>query len=353
VESLVADGRDFPPSGSVVVPPLTHDLQIDYTAPSFITPQKVLFRYKLEGFDKDWNDAGTRRQAFYTQLPPGKYRFRVSASNSDGVWNPNGASLDFAVAPAYYQTLGFRILSALCVALLVWLIFRMRVHTLTERIRLREAARASERERIARQIHDTFLQSVQAFLLRFSVVAEAVAKDHPAQPLLKELVQLSDGVVAEVRGGIHELRESHTPQGNLVDELAASGKTMAAGKPVVLSVAVTGQVRELAADAYENVRAIAEEAMRNAVTHAEARSIQVELHYSNTGLRLSVCDDGRGIDERILQHGLADHWGLVGMRERASTMRARLTVSSRPGAGIGLKLVVPAEVAFAFGARRG
>ena len=123
VESLVADGRDFPLPGAVVVPSLTHDLQIDYTAPSFITPQKVLFRYKLEGFDRDWNNAGARRQAFYTQLPPGKYRFRVSASNSDGVWNPTGASLDFAVAPAYYQTLGFRILSALCVALLVWLIF--------------------------------------------------------------------------------------------------------------------------------------------------------------------------------------------------------------------------------------
>ena len=229
----------------------------------------------------------------------------------------------------------------------------MRVHTLTERIRLREAARASERERIARQIHDTFLQSVQAFLLRFSVVAEAVSRDHPAQPLLKELVQLSDGVVAEVRGGIHELRESHTHQGDLADELATSGKTLSAGKPAVLSVAATGQVRELAADAYENVRAIAEEAMRNAVTHAEARSIQVELHYSNTGLRLSVRDDGRGIDERILRHGLADHWGLVGMRERATTMRAKLTVSSRPGAGTELKLVVPADVAFAFGSRRG
>jgi signal transduction histidine kinase/ligand-binding sensor domain-containing protein len=351
VESLIADGRYYPPTGSITVPPLTHAFIIGYTAPSFVAPQKVRFRYKLEGFDEGWNEAGTRRQAFYSQLPPGKYRFHVSAANNSGIWNETGASFDLLVAPALYQTVWAKVLGSLVLAGLVGVIFRRRVHEAATRMQMRDSARLAERERIARQIHDTFLQSVQAFLLRLSTVKDQVADTRQPQLVLDELVQLSSSVADEVRGGIHGLRELPVHVTGIAEALSALGRDLVAHRPIEFDLTVIGNVRALASEAYENLSAIGQEAIRNAVLHADASTIHVELRYHRTHLTLLVRDNGRGIDRRLLKHGREGHWGLRGMRERARVTRSRLNIVSSPGSGTELKIVVPAEVAFGLPAR--
>ena len=179
IESLIADRKEFEATHNLKVPPNPRDLQIDYTSPTFPIPQKVKFRYRLDGYDRDWHEAGTRRQAFYTDLPPGKYSFRVIASNSDGVWNDSAAKLDFSVAPAYYQTNWFRALCAAIFLALLWAAYQWRVRQLQHQFDMTLEARVGERTRIARDLHDTLLQSFHGVLLRFQTVSQLL----PERPM--------------------------------------------------------------------------------------------------------------------------------------------------------------------------
>src|SRR5208282_6912867 len=180
IDSVIANRKEFAATKNLRLPPNPRDLQIDYTSPTFTVPQKVKFRYRLEGYDRDWKDAGTRRQAFYTDLPPGKYSFRVIASNSDGVWNDSAAKLDFYVTPAYYQTNWFRVLSACIFLALLWAAYQWRVRQLHHQFDLTLEARVGERTRIARDLHDTLLQSAHGVLLRFQTVSQLLP-DRPVE----------------------------------------------------------------------------------------------------------------------------------------------------------------------------
>ena len=167
IESVFVDRKEFAATEGLKLSPHPRDLQIDYTSPTFTIPQKVKFRYRLDGYDHDWHDAGTRRQAFYTDLPPGKYSFRVVASNSDGVWDDTPARLDFSVTPAYYQTNWFRALCAVFFMALLWAAYQWRVRQLRHQFEMTLDARVGERTRIARELHDTLLQGAHGVLLRF------------------------------------------------------------------------------------------------------------------------------------------------------------------------------------------
>ena len=171
IESVIVDRKEFAATEGLKLSPHPRDLRIDYTSPTFLIPQKVNFRYRLDNYDRDWHDAGTRRQAFYTDLPPGKYTFRVIASNGDGVWDDTPARLDFSVAPAYYQTYWFRALCAVFLMALLWAAYQWRVRQLHHQFEMTLDARVSERTRIARDLHDTLLQSFQGLLLRFQTVS--------------------------------------------------------------------------------------------------------------------------------------------------------------------------------------
>ena len=172
IESVIVDRRQFQAGGHLELAPHPRDLQIDYTSPTFTAPQKVKFRYRLAPYESDWHDAGTRRQAFYTDLPPGNYTFRVVAANSDGAWNNTPATLAFSIAPAYWQTAWFRALGAVAFMSLLWVLYRMRTRQLAHQFDLKLEARLGERSRIARDLHDTLLQSFQGLLLRFQTVRE-------------------------------------------------------------------------------------------------------------------------------------------------------------------------------------
>ena len=176
---MIVDRKEFAAVDNLEIGPHPRDLQIDYTSPTFSIPQKVKFRYKLDGYDDDWHEAGPRRQAFYTDVPPGKYTFRVIASNSDGVWNERAATLTFSVAPAYYQTTWFRAVSAVSFVALLWAAHRYRIRRMQHAFALTLEARVGERTRIARELHDTLLQSFHGLLLRFQTVSYLLP-DRPA-----------------------------------------------------------------------------------------------------------------------------------------------------------------------------
>ena len=178
IEDVIADRKVLGAQAGMRVPALTRDLQIDYTALSFSVPQKVRFRYILEGHDTVWQEPGGRRQAYYTDLPPGKYRFRVIASNNDGIWNEQGASLDFNVMPAWYQTLWFKLLFAVIILTTTWALYRLRVRQVAHALAVRFDERLAERTRIARELHDTFLQTVQGSKLVADDALEAPTDQH-------------------------------------------------------------------------------------------------------------------------------------------------------------------------------
>jgi len=353
VESIIADRKTYEASSDVRLPPLVRDLQIDYTALSLVAPEKNRFRYKLEGRDRDWQDAGNRRQAFYTDLDPGNYRFRVIASNNSGVWNEEGASLDFSVAPAYWQTTWFRALCALAGVAFLWTLYRLRVRQLSRQFNMALESRVSERTRIARELHDTLLQSFHGLLLRFQTVLELLpARPGEAKQLLAGAIDQAAGAITEGRDAVQGLRSSVTEANDLAHAIRTLGEELAADEgakdEVTLHVEAQGASRSLHPIVRDEVFRIAGEALRNAFRHAGAKRIEVELRYDERGLGLRVRDDGKGMAPEVLsQGGREGHFGMHGMRERAELIGGKLTVWSAPGSGTEIELSIPDTHAYA------
>jgi signal transduction histidine kinase/ligand-binding sensor domain-containing protein len=354
IEQITADRKNYDGtlfvSGPVRLPPLSRDLEIDYTALSLVAPEKVLFRYKLEGWDSDWQDAGNRRQAFYTNLSPRNYRFRVTACNNSGVWNEAGASFDFSIAPAYYQTTWFRLSCGAVFLALLWSLYELRRHQLQRQFNVGLEARVNERTRIARELHDTLLQSFQGLLLKFQVASDLLAEG-PAKQVLESAINDAAEAITEGRDAVQDLRSS-TVTNDLDRALSALGQELAAnqtsnGSPF-FRVEVEGTPRHLHPLLRDEVYRIAAEALRNAFRHAEARHIESEILYEERQLRLRVRDDGKGLDPAVLRgEGRPGHFGLLGMRERATLIGARLDVWSKLHSGTEIELTVPASRAYA------
>jgi signal transduction histidine kinase/ligand-binding sensor domain-containing protein len=341
LEQFTANGKHYDLDEPIKLAPLTGDIQIDYTGLSFVAPDKVRFRYRLDGFDRGWTDAGPRRQAFYTTLPPGNYRFHVTASNSNGVWNDTGASLSFELAAAFYQTVWFKLLCGTVTLALLWLILQVRVRQVAAKVRLRQSIQYTERLRIARQLHDSLLQSVQGLMLRFSAAAQAVPSELPVRRVLEELLDRSDDVIAEARHSIQDLREREKRSLDLAQEMTQLSRELARDESIPVTVVANGTPYELNADTHENVLLIAREAMLNSFKHASARAMEVQIDYLKAALKISVRDDGRGIDEEMVKNGREGHWGLHGMRERTAAIHGRLRILSKIGAGTEVVIVVP------------
>jgi len=353
VESIVADRKEFQATDKLKLPAKTRDLQIDYTSPTFLIPEKVKFRYRLEGYDRDWHDAGARRQAFYTDLPPGKYSFRVIAANSDGVWNDNAAKLDFSVAPAYYQTNWFRALCTIIVMGLVWAAYQWRVRQLRNQFEMTLDARVGERTRIARDLHDTLLQSFHGLLFRFQAVRNMLPK-RPEQAIeaLDSALVRAEQALDEGRRSIQELRPGRSTDSELDQILISTAEELASSHrndevAPRFEVIVEGERRGLAPMALEEILRIARELLRNAFRHACAHEIEAELRYDSDVFRLIVRDDGKGIDPKILKDGgRPGHWGLPGAHERAHEIGASLEFWSEAGAGTEVRLTIPSAIAY-------
>ncbi len=355
LEELTADHKNYDVREVVTVPHLHGELQIDYTAPVLTVPQRVQFRYKLEGHDAEWQDPGIRRQAFYTDLGPGNYRFQVIAASND-VWNMDGASLNFRIAPTWYQTIWFRISIAVAVLGLLCALYRYRIHLVAQQFDMRLEERLSERTRIARELHDTLLQSFHGLLFRFQAARNLLSnRPEEAVETLDRAILGAEEALAEGRSAIQGLRPEPAAIQHLAHILSTMGQEMettevgnsADRHPPVFQLTEEGERRNLSPVLQDEICRIAREVLRNAFRHADARQIETEIRYDEYLLRLRIRDDGKGLDSRVLLHGgLAGHWGLPGIRERAEQIGARLNFWSEAGAGTEVELTVPASVAY-------
>jgi signal transduction histidine kinase/ligand-binding sensor domain-containing protein len=345
VEEVVADRTSYPPGNGLHLPALTHDLEIEYTGLSFVAPQKVRFRYMLEGRDTSWQDAGTRRQAFYTDLPPKKYRFRVMACNNDGVWNEEGATLDFSVAPAWYQMSSFRVLCALAVIFIAWAVYRLRVRQIAKTISAGFDERLAERTRIARDLHDTFLQTIQGSKL---VADDALEQSTDPARMRRALEQLSawlEQATQEGRAALNSLRTSTTQRNDLADAFRRAAENGHLPGSMEAAVSVVGNARDMHPIVRDEVYRIGYEAIRNANLHSKGNRLEVELRYAQD-LTIRVRDNGIGMEPVVADHGKEGHFGLRGMRERAERIGAQLTIVSSAASGTELTLVVPGRIVF-------
>lgn len=337
INQVRIDDESITPGLRLELPPGKTRFDFYYTALSFIAPEKVSFKYRLEGFDPDWVDPGTRRVAYYTNLPPGNYTFRVIARNNDGIWNDTGAVFDLHLSPYFYQTYWFYALVVLSLAFLVWQAYRFRLRQLESQF----AAVLAERNRIAREIHDNLAQE----LLGISVQLEVVARTMPseaelASSHLNRVRVLVRRGIAEARRYVWDLRSQALDHNDLPAALSDTARRLTADTGVQAQVEVNGSFRPLSELVEGNLLRIGQEAINNAVKHSQAERILINLKFDAGRVQLSVRDNGRGFDQQS-KGGLGDgHFGLTSMRERAEQIGGTLSIQSN-GSGTEVIVEVP------------
>jgi signal transduction histidine kinase/ligand-binding sensor domain-containing protein len=348
VISLSANGDKhlLPVSALINLPAHTTSLQFAYTAGSLAVPERVRFRYKLEGQDKDWQDGGASRQASYTNLGPGSYRFHLMASNTEGVWKEAETTVGFLIQPTFFQTYWFYSLCALAALGVLWQLYRFRMRQVSAQMQGRLEERMAERERIARELHDTLLQGFQGLTLHFQGVMKQIPDELPARETMRKALGYADGVLKEARERVRDLRAEGPTAHDLSLDLTSYGEGLAGDKSVKFKITIVGTPRLLHPVAGDEIRRIAREALANAFQHSQASSIEVEMTYDPAGFSLRVRDDGVGIDQNVLNSGRQGHWGLSGMRERARKVGGDCRIWSSAGKGTEIDLKVAARVAY-------
>ena len=339
------NGKRYAPFAALKLPALTRSLEIDYTALSLAIPERVHFRYRLAGIDDDWQVAGTRREAFYTGLRPGKYEFRVIACNNDGVWNEQGAMLDFTIAPAWYQTNWFLTLCLVASILAIYALYSLRLRQVAGALSARFDERLAERTRMARELHDTFLQTIQGSKL---VTDDALEKSSDPAHMRRALEQLSvwlDQAVHEGRAALNSLRTSTTQRNDLAEAFKRAIDECRIQRPIEVSFSVSGDSKEMHPVVRDEIYRMGYEAIRNACMHSQGSRLEVELKYGHD-LVVLVRDNGIGIDPAVAKEGKDRHFGLQGMRERAARISSKLTVANSADSGTLVTVVVPGGIAF-------
>jgi signal transduction histidine kinase/ligand-binding sensor domain-containing protein len=326
IMSATVAGTRHNGSAPLVVPAGTHDVQFDYTAPAPGTPERVRFRYRLAGYDKTWQEAGGRRQAFYTGLAPGHYQFEVVAAQGNSDWSPS-ATRAIAITPAWYQTWWWRAACVLAVLAALALSYRLRVRRITQRVREQSETRQQERERIARELHDTVLQTNFALLLQVRAVAATAAGD-PLGQRLDTIVSQAQATLSEGRDKVAGLRAEQHEQGPaFIAVLERHARVVLEGSDLALACSSRGRPWAFGETVARECLAIVGEAVSNARKHAQAEVVRIEVRYGLLSCDVVVSDDGCGIAP-VHRAGRIGHWGLAGMRERAALIKARFEVDS-------------------------
>ncbi|HJT26358.1 MAG TPA: two-component regulator propeller domain-containing protein [Pyrinomonadaceae bacterium] len=336
IEQIFIDNQSVPLTQKLKISPDASRLDFYYTALSFIAPENVRFKYRLEGFDDNWIDGGARRVASYTNLRPGNYTFRVIAANNDGVWNESGAAVEFYLQPHFYQTYWFYLIGLLLLALTAWLLYRMRVKRMASQFQ----AVLAERSRIAREIHDNLAQDILGISVQLELVARLMpAAAETAKGHLDRARILVRNSMTEARRYVWDLRSQELQKKDLPAALRDTTKRLTAESKIEAVVEVAGPSRPLPPDVETNLLRIGQEAINNAVKHARANRIDVALNFDTRNVRLSIRDDGQGFDPG---EQIADgHFGLIGMRERAAQVGGVLSIESANERGTEIVVEVP------------
>jgi signal transduction histidine kinase/ligand-binding sensor domain-containing protein len=352
LEQISVDGNLSEVKPAIRVPAGSHRVTFAYSGLSLSVPERVRFKYKLDNFDKGWSDPVTGREAVYTNLDSGKYRFRVMASNSDGVWNGAESSVAIEIAPVFWSTWWFRVCVVLLIGIMLTTYFRLRMHRMEQQMNIRFEERLAERARIARELHDSLLQGFQGLMFRLQAAREMLPeRPGDAAEALDVALDRGDQAIAEGRNTVEDLRESTLRTSDIVQSLTTLGEELNRSNnghgPTTLRVLVEGKPRELDPVLRDEIYRIGREALRNAFQHAHARNIEAEVTYGEEQFSLRVRDDGDGIDPGVFQEGKrAGHWGLPGMRERADGFGGQLHIWTESRAGTEIEVTVPAATAY-------
>lgn len=351
IRALASDQSRYLDAKQLSLPAGVSKVTIDYSGFSISSPERLRFRYRLDGVDDSWIEAGSRREAFYTNLSTGAYVFHVIAASADGPWSTSDATVSFTIAPTFVQSIWFKILIALAFASLAWLAYAVRIRRTTTLLQSRFDVRIAERERIARELHDTLLQGCQGLLLGFQSIANRFPIGHETRTAMEDALGRADAVLAEGRARVRELRGSGT-SGNLTRCLVDAASNIIGTDAPRFDLTIEGTARALNTLVDQEVLRVFEEAVRNVVKHAHANTLDTTLTYGRRSLRLSIRDDGLGMEQGKLAGGdKSSHFGLVGMRERAERIGGQLEITSRERVGTEVVLIVPASAAY--DARRG
>ena len=347
VKTLGSPGDGKPLQLPIRFAPGTSALQFDYTSPALAIPERLRFRYRLHEVDAAWQDAGARRSAYYNNLAPGDYHFSVNATDYNGKWSDAVTTADFAITPKATQTWWFKTLCVFALFSAVYAVYRWRIQRLGRQLAGRLQERVNERERIARELHDTLLQSVQGLVLHVHAALLKLPAKDTARLQIETALQRADEVLDEGRDRIRELRGEDVSKLSFADAVQAAAARLRHGDAGPLRLTIFGTARQLDATIYTETLAIVTEAVANAYTHARATRVEAELHYGRLEFRCILRDDGIGIPAAVLDDGgRRNHWGMRGMYERTARIKARLAVRSSEGGGTAWQLDVPAALAY-------
>jgi signal transduction histidine kinase/ligand-binding sensor domain-containing protein len=339
----------------IELPPGGHHVELHMEAVDLASPEKIRLQYRLDGVDPMWLDANQSRTAVYTNVPTGSHAFHVRAIDSKGVWDRTGIVFQITQRPYFYQTAWFALLCLITLGLLAWAGSQWRVRLAQARAHLQMEERLSERARIARELHDTLLQSFQGLILSFQRVRNLLpGRPEQAVVVLDTALDKAERAITEGRDAIHDIRTVSEADGEFVGEISKLGTELAAERSVpdvaTFRVVVEGNPKAINPFVKDEIYRIAREALRNAYGHAQARTVEAEVRFEDKLLRVRVRDDGVGIDEKHLgEAGRSGHYGLRGMRERARQIGGQLEVWTQVGAGTEIELRIPDSVAYKVG----
>ncbi len=351
LDEMLIDGSPVDMASHIRVPAGRHRLTFRYSGVNISDPGTVRYRYRLESIDPGWSKPSALREVDYTNVQPGRFRFEVMARDSDGRWSGREAGISFEVEPAYWQTRWFQMGSAVGLVLLVWSLYRLGLRQMAARMNLRFSERLAERTRIARDLHDTLLQSFQGLTIGLQAVNDLLPEGK-AKDQLEHSLQRADQAIAEGRNAVYDLRSSTTTTNDLAQAVRAIGEELALQQPAAFHLVVEGHTRDLHPIIRDEVYRIAREALRNAFNHACANHIEIEITHGDHVFRLRIRDDGKGIPPGVLEEGRSGHYGLPGMRERANQIGGKLEIWSGPKAGTEIELSIAAAIAYGNKTRR-
>ncbi|MGB9416855.1 MAG: triple tyrosine motif-containing protein, partial [Acidobacteriaceae bacterium] len=346
IEMVSADGKELLSDHQLRLPPHTREVQIDYAGLSLRIPEQVRFRYRLYGHDANWVEAGVRRQAFYNDLRPGHYVFQVIASNNDGIWNKQGAEIVFDLQPAWYETMLFRAFAAFIGACLVVAAYHLRMRRYAASLKIRFDERLDERTRLARDLHDTLLQTIQGSKLVADHARGHVDNPQTTVRALDRLSEWLERAIAEGRDALEALRSPASESNSLTAALRRAAGDCSFDRQLEVSISTYGMDRELHPIARDEVYRIGYEAIRNACMHSGGTELRMQIHYKRRSFQLDVQDNGRGMDATLLESGRAGHFGLTGMRERALSLGGTLKIVSTPNLGTTVSLRLPGKAVY-------
>jgi len=353
VESLSAGGRQLDTRTPPRIPAGTESITVNFGDTNLSTPKRIRFRYRLKGPGEQWSDIVASKQVVLSNLGPGSHVFQIEASSPAGLWNGPDTNIPFIVEPAFWQTQWFRILCCLALLSMLWAAYVLRLRHVTTLLHLRHQERLSEREEIARDLHDTFFQSVQSLFLRLHTASHQLPHENPARRALEEVLDDSDRVMTEGREMFLDIPKKDAQEGDFAETIADYCKGFASAHPIEYRIEVDGQPRSLDPLVRSELGKIAREAIYNAFRHSNAKAIEVQLTYGNREMRLRVRDNGQGFDPARLQSNCGhQHLGLQNMRKRTEKLDGRFSLWSRSGSGTELEVTIGSDSAYRIDERR-